>query len=242
MSERPQQLKPVTRMCGLRVIWSCRRLATWLLAVGLPWLAVSGLFAQDRAVISLPKPRTDGGKPLMQALKERKSTREFAPRPLSEQQLSELLWAAFGVNRADGHRTAPSTMNLRCIDLYVGTADGLFLFDADAHVLKPVLKDDIRAATTGQAELREAPVALIFVADHARMAKVALAEREFYAAADTGYVSQNVYLFCASEGLATVVHAVNQPALAKAMKLGDDKKVILAQSVGYPKTAESPSK
>jgi nitroreductase len=212
------------------------------LGVGLALASVAVSFAEDPAAISLPKPRTEGGMPLMQALKERKSTREFAPRLLTDQQLSDLLWAAFGVNRPDGHRTAPSTMNLRCIDVYVGTADGLFLFDADANALKPVLKEDIRAATTGQAELREAPLALIFVADHARMAKVAPAEREFYAAADTGYISQNVYLFCASEGLATVVHAVNQPALAKAMKLGDDKKVILAQSVGYPKTAESPSK
>ena len=199
-------------------------------------------FAQDQAIIPLPKPHTAGGKPLMQALKERKSTREFAPRPLTEQQLSDLLWAAFGVNRPDGHRTAPSTMNLRCIDLYVGTADGLFLFDPDAHALKRVLKDDVRAATTGQDELREAPVALIFVADHARMAKVAPAEREFYAAADTGYISQNVYLFCASEGLATVVHAVDRSAVARAMKLGDDKSVILAQSVGYPKTADSAPK
>ena len=205
------------------------------LGLGLALASAAVSFAQDQAVIPLPKPRTEGGRPLMQALKERKSTREFAPRPLTEQQLSDLLWAAFGVNRPDGHRTAPSTMNLRCLDLYVGTADGLFLFDADAHVLKRVLKDDIRATTTGQAELREAPVALIFVADHARMAKVAPAEREFYAAADTGYISQNVYLFCASEGLATVVHAVDRPALAKTMKLGDDKSVILAQSVGYPK-------
>ena len=212
------------------------------LGICLALASVAVSLAQDQAIVPLPKPRTDGGKPLMQALKERKSTREFAPRPLTEQQLSDLLWAAFGVNRPDGHRTAPTTMNLRCIDVYVGTADGLFLFDPDAHALKRVLKDDIRAATTGQVELREAPVALIFVADHARMAKVTPAEREFYAAADTGYISQNAYLFCASEGLATVVHAVDQQALAKAMKLGDDKKVILAQSVGYPKTADSAPK
>jgi len=212
-----------------------RFVALGRLGISLSLASVSLSFAQDQSVIPLPKPRTDGGKPLMQALKERKSTREFAPRPLTEQQSSDLLWAAFGVNRPDGHRTAPTTMNLRCIDVYVGTADGLFLFDPDAHALKRVLKHDIRAATTGQVELREAPVALIFVADHARMAKVTPAEREFYAAADTGYISQNAYLFCASEGLATVVHAVDQQALAKAMKLGDDKKVILAQSVGYPK-------
>jgi nitroreductase len=206
------------------------------LGVGLALSSVSlSLWAQDQVLLPLPKPRTEGGKPLMQAFKERKSTREFSPRPLSEQQLSDLLWAAFGVNRPDGHRTAPSTMNLRCTDLYLATADGLFLFDADAHALKLLLKDDLRSATTGQAELRVAPVALIFVADHARMAKVAPGEREFYAAADTGYISQNVYLFCASEGLATVVHAVDRLALAKTMKLGDDKKVILAQTVGYPK-------
>ncbi len=212
------------------LVTAIQRLGTWL-----AFASVSVLLAQDPAVIQLPKPRTEGGKPLLQALKERKSTREFAPRTLTQQQLSDVLWAAFGVNRPDGHRTAPSTMNLRCIDVYVGTADGLFLFNADAHALKPVLKEDIRAATTGQAELRVAPVALIFVADHARMAKVAPAEREFYAAADTGYISQNVYLFCASEGLATVVHAVNQAAVAQAMKLGEGKKVILAQCVGYPK-------
>jgi nitroreductase len=201
-----------------------------------------GSFAQDAALLPLPTPRTEGGMPLLQALKERRSTRAFAPRGLTPQELSDLLWAAFGVNRPDGHRTAPSTMNLRGIDLYVATTNGLFRFDAAAHALKPVLKEDIRPATTGQAELREAPVALIFVADHARMEKVALAEREFYAAADTGYISQNIYLFCASEGLATVVHAVNQSALAKTMRLRDDQKVILAQSVGYPKTAESLSK
>jgi nitroreductase len=126
-------------------------------------------------------------------------------------------------------------MNLRCIDLYVAAGDGLFLFDAEAHALRPVARDDLRAATTAQAELREAPVALVFVANQARMAKVAPAEREFYAAADTGYISQNIYLFCASAGLATVVHAVDRPALARAMKLGDDQQVILAQSVGYPK-------
>jgi nitroreductase len=212
----------------------------WAVCLALAWSI--GLYAQDVAPSPLPKPRTEGGMPLLQALKERRSTRAFSPRTLPDQLLSDLLWAAFGVNRPDGHRTAPSTMNLRGIDLYVATTNGLFRFDAEAHALKPVLKEDIRPATTGQAELREAPVALIFVADHARMEKVAPAEREFYAAADTGYISQNIYLFCASEGLATVVHATGRAGLATAMKLRDDQKVILAQSVGYPKTADSPIK
>jgi nitroreductase len=205
------------------------------LGISVSVVALCTLFAEDPAIIKLPKPRTDGGKPLRQALQERMSTREFTRQPLTDQQLSDLLWAGFGVNRPDGHRTAPSTMNLRTIELYVGTADGLFLFDADAHALKRVLKDDIRAATGGQDFVRDAPVELVFVADQVRMANVAPAERAFYAAADTGYISQNVYLFCASEDLATVVHAVNQSALAQAMKLGDDKKVVLAQAVGYPK-------
>ena len=120
-------------------------------------VATFTVFADDPAVIRLPKPDTDGGKPLMQALRERKSTREFSPQPLTSQQMSDLLWAAFGVNRPDGHRTAPSTMNLRCIDVFVATVDGLFLFDADVHALKPILKEDVRRATGGQDFVRDAP-------------------------------------------------------------------------------------
>ena len=194
------------------------------------------ILAADLQPIPLPAPHTEGGKPMMQVFKERQSTREFSPRKLPDQVLSDLLWAAFGVNRpAISHRTAPSAMNSQEIDLYVATADGLFLYDAPAHQLEPVLAGDLRAKTGGQAFVTNAPLALIFVADLPRLTKAKPEDRDFYAAIDTGFISQNVYLFCASEGLGTVVHDLNKPALAKAMRLRPEQKVVIAQAVGYPK-------
>jgi hypothetical protein len=117
-----------------------------LLALTLAAAAPSSVFAQDLSTIVLPKPRTEGGKPVLQALKERKSTREFKADKLPLQTLSDLLWAGFGMNRPEiDHRTAPSAMNSQEVDLYVATADGLFIYNAKAHALQPVFKDDIRA-------------------------------------------------------------------------------------------------
>jgi nitroreductase len=193
-------------------------------------------FAAELEAIRLPAPRTDGGKPLMQALKERKSARDFSPKELPPQVLSDMLWAACGVNRPDsGRRTAPTAKNMQEIDVYVVMAAGTYLYDAGANELRPVVSGDIRAATGYQQFVKDAPVNLIFVADHAKMGGMDRADRDFYAATDSGYISQNVYLYCASEGLATVVRGwVDKPALEKAMKLGGDKKVVLAQTVGYP--------
>ena len=193
--------------------------------------------AQESKLLNLPKPQTDGGRPLMEVLKDRKSSRAFSSKELPPQVLSNLLWAAFGVNRPEsGKRTAPSAVNWQEIDIYVATADGLYLYDAKAHTLKPVLAGDIRAATGRQPFVKEAPVNLIFVADFSKMGKAADEQKDFYSATDTGFISQNVYLYCASEGLATVVRGlVDRPALAKVMKLRPDQRVILAQSVGYPK-------
>jgi SagB-type dehydrogenase family enzyme len=193
--------------------------------------------AQDLKPITLPSPQTDGGKPLMQALKERKTSREFGAEKLPAQVLSNLLWAAFGVNRADsGKRTAPSASNRMEIDLYVAMADGLYLYNSKAHSLDPVLAGDIRAETGRQPFVREAPLNLVYVADSAKMGKSTEEDKVLYSAADTGFIAQNVYLFCASEGLATVVRGmVDRPSLAKAMKLRPDQRIILSQTVGYPK-------
>ena len=173
----------------------------------------------------------------MQVLKARGSSRNFSPEKLPVQVLSNMLWAAFGVNRPDsGGRTAPSANNSQDMDIYVATADGLFLYDAKANLLKPVLAEDIRALTGRQPFVKEAPVNLIYVSDLAKMTRAAPGDREFYAAAHTGFISQNVYLFCASEGLATVVRALmDRPALAKAMGLRPDQRITLVQTVGYPK-------
>jgi SagB-type dehydrogenase family enzyme len=192
--------------------------------------------AQELKPISLPTPQMDGGKPLMQALKERRTSRAFSSEKLSLQVLSDMLWAAFGVNRPEtGKRTAPSAVNWQEIDIYVATADGLYLYDAPPHVLRPVLREDIRALTGLQSFVKEAPVNLIFVADYSRMGQASGADKDFYSAADTGFISQNVYLYCASEGLATVVRGlIDRPALAEAMGLRSDQRVVLAQTVGYP--------
>jgi SagB-type dehydrogenase family enzyme len=192
--------------------------------------------ASAQEVIKLPAPKTEGGMPLMQALKERRSTREFSSKQLSMATLSNLLWAAWGINRPDGHRTAPSARNSQEIDVYVATSDGLFLYEPKQHQLQKLSSEDIRAATGNNEYVKDAALNLIYVAD---LTKGNLKEPdaiEFYTGADTAFLAQNVYLFCASEKLAVVVRgSINRPALAKIMKLRPDQKITLAQSVGYPK-------
>lgn len=216
----------------MRTSCSVGRHLVWMIVV----LSLSAGFAQEPKPVLLPSPQTGIGRPLMQALKERRSTRTFSPEKLPVQALSNLLWAAFGVNRPDsGKRTAPSAKDWQEIDIYVATADGLYLYDAKANQLKPVLRDDVRALTGTQAFVKDAPVNLVYVADLAKTGGGST-ERDMYVAADVGFIAQNVYLFCASEGLATVVRgSIDKPALAKAMHLRPDQRIILAQTVGYPK-------
>ena len=194
-------------------------------------------FSEELKPVQLPKPQLDGGKPLMQVLKDRKSSREFSSEKLPLQVLSNLLWAASGINRPDsGKRTAPSARNWQEIDIYVAAAEGLYLFDSRDHVLKPILTEDIRALTGRQSFVKGAALNLIYVADFSKMSGASNEEKEFYSAADTGFIAQNVYLFCASEGLATVVRAmIDRPALGKIMKLRPEQKITLSQSVGYPR-------
>jgi SagB-type dehydrogenase family enzyme len=173
----------------------------------------------------------------MQALKDRHSTREFSSEKLSSQVLSNLLWAAFGINRPDtGKRTAPSAMNWQEIDVYVALPEGLYLYDAKGNKLDPILAGDVRGATGVQPFVKDAPMNLVYVADFAKTGKGSVEDRNFYSGADVGFIAQNVYLFCASEGLAVVVRgSVDRAALAKLMKLRPDQKILLAQTVGYPK-------
>jgi SagB-type dehydrogenase family enzyme len=193
--------------------------------------------AQEPQEIKLLKPQTEGGIPLMQALKARQSLREFSTDKLPLQVLSNLLWAADGVNRADsGKRTAPSAVNWQNIDIYVAMADGLYVYQPAEHVLKGILSEDIRATTGKQDFVKDVPANLIYVADFSKINRGTDQDKNFYSAAHTGFISQNVYLYCASEGLATVVRGlIDKEAMAKLMKLRPDQKVMLAQSVGYPK-------
>jgi len=202
--------------------------------------------AQEPKSIQLLKPQIGSGNSLMQALWKRMSSRQFSPEPLPVEILSNLLWAGFGINRPDGKRTAPSAMNCQDIDIYVILPDGLYLYDAKANQLKLILAEDLRGLAGTQAYVKEAPVNLIYVSDYAKLgAKIPDQVKILYGStslidllsgAHAGFISENVYLYCASEGLATVVRAfIDIPALSKVMKLRPDQKIILAQSVGYPK-------
>jgi SagB-type dehydrogenase family enzyme len=192
---------------------------------------------QELNPLNLPAPQTGGGMPLMQALKNRHSTREFSSQKLPAQVLANLLWAAFGINRPEtGKRTAPSAMNWQEIDVYVATAEGLYVYDAKGNKLDPVLAGDVRGAAGVQPFVKDAPLNLVYVADFAKTGKSSAEDRDFYTAADVGFIAQNVYLFCASEGLAVVVRgSVDRVALGKLMKLRPDQKILLAQTVGYPR-------
>lgn len=193
-------------------------------------------YGLEPELVKLPLAQRVGGKPLLEALARRRSAREFSPRELSPAVLSNLLWAAFGVNRPEtGGRTAPSAHDWEEIDVYVATARGLYVYDATAHALRERLGRDIRARTGLQDFVAQAPVNLVYVADLSRMAQASAEDKAQYAGPDAGFIAQNVYLFCASEGLATVVRGmVDRPALAKLMGLAPQQRIILAQSVGYP--------
>jgi nitroreductase len=193
--------------------------------------------AQEPSPVKLPAPNTVGGKPLMQALKDRQSAREFGAEKLSPQVLANLLWAAWGINRADGHRTAPSASNKQEVDVYVALPEGTYLYDAKANTLTLVAAGDLRAATGTQPFPATAALNLVYVADLSKAGRSATDPQQMLnVGADVGLIAENAYLFCASEGLATVVRAsVDKPALAKLLKLRDTQIIVLAQSVGYPK-------
>lgn len=184
-------------------------------------------FAQN---IKLPAPQKSGGKPLMEALSERKSAREFDAKALNEQTLSNLLWAAYGFNR-DGKRTAPSAINKQEFEVYAVTEKGSYLYNAKENTLEQVSSEDLRSQTGGQPFVGTAPLNLVFAYDTKKMSD------EKIAYADCGFIAQNVYLYCASEGLAVVVRAggIKKEDLAKAIGLKPDYAIVFSQTVGYPK-------
>jgi SagB-type dehydrogenase family enzyme len=191
------------------------------------------------AFLQLPPPQTQGGMPLLTALSKRSSTRSFQDSPLPRQTLSSLLWAAFGVNRPDGNmRTAPSSYNWQDIDLYVFTAEGVWLYDAVNNRLKSVKQGDHRRLAGMQGYVRTAPLSLVYVSDTTRMTRGESTFSDHYkfmiGCIDAGHISQNVYLYCASAGLGAVARAsVDREQFAKAFNLPTSHNVIFGQTVGY---------
>ena len=187
--------------------------------------------AQD---IKLPAPKTKGGMPLMEALQKRVTNREFSDKMLSDQQLSDLLWAANGINRDNGKRTAPSARNCQEIDIYVFIEKGVFLYVPEKNLLKQVIKEDKRKMAARQPFVADAPVLLMFVANYDKMTGMDKEAKEFYGATDAGFVSQNVYLYCASEGLSTVVlGSIFRDEIKELLKFNG--KAVLGQPVAFAK-------
>ncbi len=199
--------------------------------------------AQGYAVstLPLPLPQTDRQGSLMQALQLRQSQRDFDPAPLDLQTVSNLLWAAGGVNRPElGGRTAPSAMNAQEVDVYVALPGGLYRYAPTGHQLLMVSDSDVRRVTGYQDFVDTAPLELVFVAHHARMSMVPASQRQAYAWLAAGAMAQNVYLYCAAAGLATVLRAwIDRDGLGRAMGLGDDEQVLVAQTIGLPAMASS---
>lgn len=185
--------------------------------------------------ISLALPVKTGGMPVVQAIAERRTSRAFSDRELSPETLSTLLWVANGISRPDGRRTIPTGHNVQDIDVYVLLNSGAYRYDEKVHALIQVNKGDFRKIAGKQPFAQMAPVNLYFVQDVTRAKKTDALSQMRFGGIHAGAAIQNVYLFCTSEGLATVAREQNDyEALAKLFKLKPTQRIILGQSVGYP--------
>lgn len=202
--------------------------------------AISGTLLSGTALsddIVLPAPDKKGGKPLMQVLNERHSTRSFTDKPIPVEVLSSLLWAAQGVNRDDtDYRTAPSSRNSNEIEIYVVLPEGAYLYKPETHQLRKVVQGDMRAATGTQEFVGTAPLNLVYVVDQSKQPGDFDAKRKLVTACTgVGFIGENVYLFCTSAGLGTVFRAMlDADYIQRRLQLPVFKKVLYAQSVGYP--------
>ena len=185
-------------------------------------------------MIELPPPELSGGARLLESLGKRRSSREFRRDALPMEMLSTLLWAADGVNRADGGRTAPSALDACEIDIVVALPSGAYRFDSASHALLLICAQDLRRVTGYQDFVDEAPLDLVYVSDRGRMKMVPVSQREAFSNVAAGAIAQNVYLFAASAGLATVLRAwIDRQAIAHSLGLSHDQQVLLSQTVGF---------
>jgi len=200
-------------------------------------LMLSGITLQAQKIKELPEPVRQGGKPLMTALDERQSSRSFANRDMNDQMLSNLLWAAFGINRSEsGKRTAPTSRNVQDIQVYAVTREGAYLYLPGKNALEQVNDKDVRQAMGKQDFTGKAALNLVYVSDFSKFSGGNDQAKQVTAAAHSGFIGQNVYLFCASEGLHAVFRAlIDKDKIAAALNLNDNQHVIYSQTVGFPK-------
>ncbi|MBN1387019.1 MAG: SagB/ThcOx family dehydrogenase [Bacteroidales bacterium] len=205
---------------------------TILLTLTLSIISISIINAQD---IQFPQPDRDGGMPLMKALNLRKTSREFSPRDLTVELMGNLFWAACGTTRGT-YRTVPSAVNWQEVRAYAVTKEGIYLYHDRGHYLEKLIDGDFREYTGTQSFVKDAPLTIVLVADYSRMRREMTEEdRLKYSWADAAYISQNIYLFCASENLNTGVRAlIDRDLLREKMQLPDTHRIVLAQCVSYP--------
>lgn len=194
-------------------------------------------WAQDLQTIQLNAPDKTRGSATMKALSDRRSDREYDTKQLSQQDLSDLLWAAIGINRSDGKRTAPTAMNRQEIDVYVIREDGAYLYDAQTHALNPIAKGDYRGAVAGSQDfVKTAPVSLLMVINLSKLGDPNVENTRLMGSVDGGIVSQNINIFCAAVGLSTVTRgSMDHDKLKQVLKLDATQLPILNNPVGYPK-------
>ncbi|MDR0349191.1 MAG: SagB/ThcOx family dehydrogenase [Tannerella sp.] len=197
----------------------------------------TNVWAQDLQTISLNTPDKTRGSAVMKALSNRHSDREYDSKQLDMQDLSDLLWAANGINRPDGKRTAPTAMNRQEIDVYVVREDGAYLYDAQAHSLKPIAKGDFRNLIAGSQDFaKTAPVSLLTVVNLSKLGDPKAERTLLMGAVDAGIVTQNINIFCSATGLSTVPRAsMEADKLKEVLKLDDTQIPVMNNPVGYPK-------
>jgi len=206
-----------------------------LVLVLISTLLINQAIAQE--ITKLPEPNKTGGKPLMQAMNERHSSRDFIEKDLTQQQISDLLWAAYGINRPDeGKHTVATSRNIQDMEVYLTTKDGAYLYLPKEHAIQKVLNIDIREITGKQDFVKVAAANLVYVSDFSKAGNGTDEVKTMTAATHCGFIGQNVYLYCASEGLISVFRAYFDNAdVAKALNLSENKHVIYCQTVGYSK-------
>ena len=196
---------------------------------------LSGAYAQTLSPIQLKAPEKKAGLSVMETLANRHSTREFSNKNLTLQELSNLLWAANGINRPEkGMRTAPSAMNAQEVDVYVCMEEGAFLYDAKSNQLQPVIQEDLRGVVGGkQTFVKNAPVILLMVSDLSKLPGGNSEQTKLMAAIDAGIVSQNISIACSGLGLITVPRAsMEKEALAQKLKLKSTQLLLMNNPVG----------
>ena len=200
-------------------------------------MSATYMYAQELKEIKLNTPDKTRGSVVMKALADRKSVREYDTQPLSLKDLSDLLWAANGVNREDGRRTAPTASNKQEVDVYAFLPEGAYFYDAQAHALKPIAKGDFRGAVAGRQDfVKTAPVCLVIVSNLEKLGDPSVEQTKLMAAVDVGIVTQNINVFCAAVGLSVVPRAtMDQAEIRRILKLSDTQLPLMNTPLGYPK-------